>query len=190
VQTIDIAPTILDLANIPIPETYQGKSLTSILNQDGKAIRKYIFTENLWSNQFGNPRCEAVQNKKWKYIRYYHNNTFPASKKIASAIAFDIPVNKMLYKVHDEAIPIYRDYVEVPLLGEIAVYEELFDLKSDPQETNNLIYDNSLDRILNELKEACGNQLKLARGEHAPRVLRYTHDSEMERRLKISQSKN
>lgn len=58
VQTIDIAPTLLSLAGIPIPASMQGKDLSQILQGKKKAVREFLFTENLWSTKFGNPRCD------------------------------------------------------------------------------------------------------------------------------------
>jgi len=138
VQTIDVAPTLLGMAGTKVPGTYQGKDLNGLLSGEAADVRDYLFTENLWSTHFGNPRCESVQNQEWKYIRYYKNANFSASKKIEVAKAMGVPVNGMLYKVHDPDIAVYRSYVEGPLNGELAVYEELFHLSEDPGETTNV----------------------------------------------------
>jgi arylsulfatase A-like enzyme len=96
VQSIDVAPTMLSLAGIPIPEEFQGKDLSGILKGDLTPVRKYIFTENLWSSPFGNPRCEAVQDKEWKYIRYYKNNNLPATRSIEVAKQLGIDQSKLV----------------------------------------------------------------------------------------------
>ena len=178
VQTIDIAPTMLDYAGIPIPDAFQGKSLRRWIDQQGDDVHDYIFTENLWSTHFGNPRIEAVQDKNWKYIRYYKNENFPASLKIQSAKKFKLPLNKLLYTVHDDAIALYRHFAESSLQGEPPVYEELYDLKNDPDELKNVIGDASLSPVLNRLQDAWKTKLTEARGTGAPKVLRFTADSE------------
>ncbi len=114
VQSIDIAPTMLDFAGIDTPESFQGKSLRNLIQGSDQPVHEYIFTESLWSTHFGNPRIEAVQDKRWKYIRYYKNENFPAAWKIRVAKELGIPQNKMLYGVHDDAIAVYRYYVEAP----------------------------------------------------------------------------
>ncbi|MEM6829529.1 MAG: sulfatase-like hydrolase/transferase [Bacteroidota bacterium] len=48
VQSIDIAPTILDMAGFQLPDSYQGKSLVRLLNQEVPRVREYLYTENLW----------------------------------------------------------------------------------------------------------------------------------------------
>lgn len=185
VQSIDIAPTLLTMANIAIPESYQGKDLSGILAGSETAVRTFLYTENLWSTQFGNPRCEAVQDMEWKYIRYYKNENLSARKKIATAKVMGINMNSMLYKVHDPDIALYRDFVEGPLKGEQAVYEELFDLKNDPDETSNLAMEDSYTKVLEKMRAVWEKEIKMARGDHAPTVLRYTADSEAERGLII-----
>ena len=181
VQSIDIAPTMMTMAGITVPSTYQGKNLTGLLAGEEQAVRPYLYTENLWSTQFGNPRCEAVQDKEWKYIRYYKNENFSALKKIATAKQMGINTSAMLYKVHDPDIAVYRDYAEGPLNGEPAVYEELFNLKDDPKETTNLASDSNLESKLKEMREVWKKEITNARGDGFPKVLRYTADSEGER---------
>lgn len=185
VQSIDIAPTILAKAGIAIPESYQGKDISGLLSGKEKSIREMLYTENLWSTQFGNPRCESVQNLEWKYIRYYKNENFSAQKKIAIAKELGINLTSILYKVHDPDITVYRHYIESPLAGELPVYEELFNLNNDPNETTNLAGDKTHQVKLEELRNAWSQEIKSARGTGAPRILRYTSDSEAERGIAI-----
>jgi len=186
VQSIDIAPTMLTMAGIAIPDSYQGKDLTGLMAGKVSAVRTVLYTENLWSTQFGNPRCEAVQDKKWKYIRYYKNQNFSALKKIATAKAMGIDMSNMLYKVHDPDIAVYRDYIENPLQGEPAVYEELFNLQEDPNETTNLATNEIHADQLVKMRIIWEREINNSRGENAPQVLRYTSDSEAERGMVIA----
>ena len=183
VQTIDIAPTLLSLAGIPIPASMQGKDLSQILHGKEKAVREFLFTENLWSTKFGNPRCESIQNGKWKYIRYYKNENPSALNIIQAAKDMKLPLNKLLYQVNDQDIARYRYFVEAPFRGEEAVYEELFHLSKDPQETSNLIQE-ATPALLGEMKAALDQALRDARGTEAPKVLRYTQESKLEAQLK------
>lgn len=185
VQTIDIAPTLLDLAEIPIPETYQGKTLSGLLKSSNDSVRTYLYTENLWSTSFGNPRCEAVQDLEWKYIRYYKNENPSASEQIKTAKTMGIPLKNLLYKVYDKQLALYRSFVEGPLNGEAAVYEELYHLEKDPQETTNLAYDVSYQKQLQQMRGIWKKEIGYARGTSTPEVLRYTADSEAERGIVI-----
>ncbi|WP_020530265.1 sulfatase-like hydrolase/transferase [Flexithrix dorotheae] len=181
VQTIDIAPTMLAEAGIEIPASFQGKDLSGIVKGNVSPVREYLFTENLWSTHFGNPRCEAVQDKQWKYIRYYKNENLSALTKMEVAKSMNIPMKSMLYSVHDAGIAQYRYYVEASLEGEPAVYEELFHLENDPFETTNLINDPDHQAELERLRKAWERELKMARGTGSSKVLRYTTESQMEK---------
>ncbi|MGJ8659046.1 MAG: sulfatase-like hydrolase/transferase [Cellulophaga fucicola] len=177
VQSIDIAPTMLAMANISIPNTYQGKNITSLINGSKTEVREYVFTENLWSTHFGNPRCESVQDKEWKYIRYYKNNNFSATKEIKYAKQIGIPINEMLYSMHDPQIATYRDYIDSPLHREQPVYEELYNLKDDASELHNLIHKPAYKSILDNLKKQWKIEITEARGTGKAQVLRYTNDA-------------
>lgn len=52
VQTIDIAPTMLTYAEIPIPTSYQGKPLNDMIHGNDIPVREVLFTENVWSTHF------------------------------------------------------------------------------------------------------------------------------------------
>ncbi|MEP3210551.1 MAG: sulfatase-like hydrolase/transferase [Maribacter sp.] len=185
VQSIDIAPTLLAMAGIPIPNSYQGKDLSGLLRQEENSVRSYLYTENLWSTSFGNPRCEAVQNMEWKYIRYYKNENPSALQQIETAKTLGIPIKNMLYGVHDQQIVQYRLFIEGPVHGEVPLYEELFHLKKDPDETINLASDQAYLDVLQKMRYVWSKEIAYARGAEPPKVLRYTVDSEAERSLLI-----
>ncbi|MGJ8679086.1 sulfatase-like hydrolase/transferase [Paraglaciecola sp.] len=180
VQSIDIAPTMLKLAGVDVPKTMQGEDIRDAIYKGNNTQRDYVFSENLWSTHFGNPRCEAIQTQDWKYIRYYKNNNMSATRKIELAKELNIPVNKVLYGMHDNDIVVYRDYLDSSLHGEPAVYEELYDLRNDPTELVNLVEQKQHQQKLSELRKAWRPVLKEARGEGVPKVVRYTVDSQVE----------
>lgn len=185
VQSIDIAPTLLSLAGIEVPGVMQGEDFYGLLQRQGNTKRQYAFSENLWSTHFGNPRCEAIQDKEWKYIRYYQNNNLSAVKKVALAKQLGLPVGKVLYAVHDNDIAAYRHLAESSLQGEPAVYEELFHLTNDPEETTNLAKLETYQDKLNEMRKDWFPELKYARGEGPPKVNRYTIDVQLEAGKKV-----
>ena len=181
VQTIDIAPTMLQYAGINIPNSYQGKPLNDMIEGNNEPIRDYLYTENLWSTHFGNPRCESVQDKEWKYIRYYKNENISSKNVMAIAKEHNINLTKLLYGNHDPQIAVYQTYIESSVNGEPAVYEELFHLKTDPEEKNNLINNPNYTRELKNLRLAWREKINYARGEGKAKILRYTIDSKAEK---------
>lgn len=72
VLNIDIAPTMLDLAGIPIPEKMHGRSFLPILKGDSAEWRKdwlYEYYEYPW---YGNiPPFRGIRTDRYKYIFWY-----------------------------------------------------------------------------------------------------------------------
>jgi len=181
VQTIDIAPTMLQYAGINIPSSYQGKPLNNMIEGNDEPVRDYLFTENLWSTHFGNPRCESVQDKQWKYIRYYKNENISSKNVMAIAKDHNINLTKLLYGNHDPQIAVYQTYIESSVNGEPAVYEELYHLKTDPKEKNNLINNPDYSKELKIMRLAWREKINYARGDSKAKILRYTIDSKAEK---------
>ncbi len=72
---IDVPATILDYAGIPVPETYQGKSLAPIVSGKEESIgRDTILVEHLWEFEHI-PPSEGVRTKEWKYMRYINDKS-------------------------------------------------------------------------------------------------------------------
>lgn len=69
---IDVAPTILSLAHLPIPSTVQGKSLTPLLAGRKATWRDEFFCEHLLKNT-NIPQSEGIRSERWKYFRYRHH---------------------------------------------------------------------------------------------------------------------
>ncbi len=68
---LDISATIVDLAGLPVPDTYQGKSLMPIVGGEKNDIgRKDFLCEHLWDND-KIPKWEGVRTKRYVYARYF-----------------------------------------------------------------------------------------------------------------------
>jgi len=90
--SIDLAPTMLEMAGVPVPDAMQGTSLVPLVNGEKPPWRTEFFYEHLFRH--GRIPCsEAVRDETTKYIRFVDTD---------------------------------------PL------YEELYDLASDPDEAHNL----------------------------------------------------
>ncbi len=66
VSSIDIAPTLLELAGIRPAETIQGRSFASLLKTPGKEFRTYVFAEHNWHDYEAYER--SVRSKEFLYI--------------------------------------------------------------------------------------------------------------------------
>jgi arylsulfatase A-like enzyme len=70
---VDVPSTILDLAGIEIPSSYQGKTLLPVIKGE-KLDRDTILIEHLWD--FNNiPPSEGLRTKGWKYFRYVNDQS-------------------------------------------------------------------------------------------------------------------
>ncbi|MCR9292668.1 MAG: sulfatase-like hydrolase/transferase [bacterium] len=68
VGNIDMAPTILDLAGLPVPEEMDGKSLRPLLDNPSGRVRESMLLINAWGNA---PTHElTVVTEEYKYIHW------------------------------------------------------------------------------------------------------------------------
>ena len=74
---IDLAPTILAMAGIPVPDTMQGMDLQPILRDPKAKGREDWYYEHLYQTPPSRrpiPPSEGVRTDRWKYIRYIEPN--------------------------------------------------------------------------------------------------------------------
>jgi arylsulfatase A-like enzyme len=70
VLNVDIAPTILELAGLEVPQEMQGRSLVSLLRGRKPEWRTDFLCEHLFEHP-RIPKSEGVRTERWKYIRYF-----------------------------------------------------------------------------------------------------------------------
>ncbi|MBI4873807.1 MAG: sulfatase-like hydrolase/transferase [Acidobacteria bacterium] len=147
VQSIDVAPTLVDLAGLPAPAAMQGRSLAPLLRGEKVPWREYVFAENLWSTTFGNPRVESVRSADWKYIRYFATG------------------RSLFQKSEGEQARAYLSWLTASVRGLKPDYEELFHVAADPNETANLARDPKNAPMLARMREECDRQVREAKGD-------------------------
>jgi len=131
--SIDLSPTMLDLAGLPEPENIDGVSLTPLLEAPTKPVRESLSLMNFWgpdtAHSFG------VVTNSWKYLYWYSQE----DDMLATEELFDMnqdsneltnaanddsnleALNKMrnlydqhLYEINDNAVrPVYRKYKDL-----------------------------------------------------------------------------
>ena len=69
---IDLAPTVLALAGVPIPAMMQGSDLRPVLRDPTARVRTDWFYEHVYSDPTRRPipKIEGIRTERWKYIRY------------------------------------------------------------------------------------------------------------------------
>ncbi|WNC72816.1 sulfatase-like hydrolase/transferase [Thalassotalea psychrophila] len=139
VALVDIAPTLLELTNTPVPVEMQGKSLKPLMQEtQAKDVewRQEIFLENMMTIQ-NYPRMEGVRTHQWKYVRYFDK----------------------------QKDGLYEPMSVASINGEQPIYEELFDLVNDPDEINNLINEPANQKIVKQLRAKNAELVKEYRGD-------------------------
>ena len=148
ISNIDILPTLLDFAKIKIPKTIQGKSFYPlILNKDYKE-NKEIFAEKTYQEGFDPIRC--VRDNEYKLII-----NFDSDKSIR------VPADTMkggTYQTMIDKLVNARDHFE------------LYNIKLDKFENNNLAYDEKFKTIKDKLTKKIKQWMILTKDPL------YTHD--------------
>ncbi len=67
---VDIAPTILAIAGLEIPNQMQGQNLLELMNNEQEKLREDWFYEYLLSHP-NIPKSEAIRTEKYKYMKYF-----------------------------------------------------------------------------------------------------------------------
>jgi N-sulfoglucosamine sulfohydrolase len=129
VSTLDIAPTVLDLAGLQPLASFQGVSFAATLSEPDQAIRQYAFAEHNWHDYRAFER--AAFDEQFCYVRNWLANT-PGTPP---ADAVRSPTYVVMQQMHQQSslAPAHRGCFEVPRETEF-----LFDTRSDPHCINNL----------------------------------------------------
>jgi len=129
VSAIDIAPTILDYAEVEIPESFQGCSFAPVVNDPGQDFRNYVFAEHNWHDYEAHKRM--VRNKDFMYIL----NSRPLQPQMGPADAVGSPSFFELQELYarGELSAIQTDVFVVP-----RPMEELYNFQRDPLQLLNV----------------------------------------------------
>lgn len=147
VSSIDIAPTLLQIAGVEIPETIQGISFTELLERPDADFRNYVFTEHNWHDYEAYER--AVRTEDFLYIinhRPQFDNGGPIDAN-QSPSANSLRIGREA----DQLSPLQQDVFVVP-----RPTEELYDLNKDDLQANNVIADVSYQVQLDDLRSILG----------------------------------
>jgi N-sulfoglucosamine sulfohydrolase len=144
-STVDIAPTLLELAGVPIPPTLQGTSLVPIFRNPTAEVRDWVFAERDWHDYSAHERL--VRSKRWAYIW----NGYPWLPGTPPADAVRSPTHRAMTKLRDEGR--LAPEQSTPFVTPVPV-ERLFDTESDPHELRDLALDPRSSSSLRDLREA------------------------------------
>lgn len=136
VESIDIFPTLLDIAQIETPYTHFGKNFIPLIKGEKNEIRKAVFAEGGYDLR--EPQCfeTIIKNPIDPNLGiYYEKTNIPQEQPLT--VARSVMIRTLEWKL--------------VLLS--AGKEELYDLGKDPNELHNLIDSSTNEVIKNHLKE-------------------------------------
>ncbi len=144
ISLVDLAPTILEIAGVDIPEEMQGNSFYKILFDQSFPGREYIFSERNWHNC--DEHIRSVRSGQFKLI----SNAYIDLPHGTAADITNSPSWKSLYqlKIKDELTPTQKLLFQVPRPA-----FEFYDLINDPFELYNLIGSTEYQTEIEKLKK-------------------------------------
>jgi N-sulfoglucosamine sulfohydrolase len=145
VSSIDLAPTLLELAGVERPPSLQGRSFAKLFDDPAAKIREYAFAERNWHDYDADGR--AARTERFKYIR----NFDPELPNTPPADAVRSPTFQAMRRLRDAGKLPER---QMSCFIKPRPEEELYDLESDPEELRNLAGDASYAGTLKELRTA------------------------------------
>ena len=134
VSWIDILPTLVDVSGGPAPKDLDGRSFAGVLRGEQREHRDRIFTTHSGDGRMNVYPTRSVRTSDWKYIRNLHPE-FYYTTHVDLVQAAEGPAYFASWreeaKRNPAAAALLKRYHERPA-------EELYDLRADPLELNNL----------------------------------------------------
>ncbi len=148
VSSVDIAPTLLEIAGVPSHKGLEGISFLPILTDPQHRTREHVFAEDHWHDYEDHAR--SVQSENFKLISNTYND-LPATPSADAGRGLSWQAMLRLYE--KDSLNAYQ----LACFKSPRPRYELYDLESDPDELNNLIdnddYRQQKDELLSVLQQ-------------------------------------
>ncbi len=142
ISSLDLAPTLLEIAGLPPSKKFQGKSFLKLLEMPEKSFRNYVFLEQNWHDYTAHAR--AIRTNRYLYIRNNHravNREGPLDVKASPA------VTELRMGYQNQTL----NAVQAALYERVPA-EEFYDNILDSSQMINRIYDISYQKEIRKLK--------------------------------------
>jgi arylsulfatase A-like enzyme len=145
VSSVDIAPTVLELAGVKAPPTFQGQSFAHVLTNPGAKAREFAYAEHNWHDYRAFER--GVRSERYTYIR----NWLPELPGTPPADAVSSPTFQQMRTLWDQGKlnEGQRSCFVTPRQP-----EELYDVQQDPHSFHNLARDPKHRDVLERMRKA------------------------------------
>ena len=150
VSGVDLAPTVLSLAGVPVPKYMQGQAFLG--NQKSLTQRKYVFAaRDRMDTEYD--RVRMVRDQHFRYLYNYMPNQ-PYYQNIEYRLS--IPMMKEFLQLRDKN---KLDSFQMAWFKNKPA-EELYDVDNDPHELHNLVANPKYKVKLSELRNALQSWIK------------------------------
>lgn len=129
ISTVDLAPTLLDIAEVSPKEDMFGRSFKNILFDSSKRGRDYIFAERNWHDTDEYIRCIRTEKYKLIYNAYY---------ELPHGIAMDLSSSPSWYELKRLQREGKLNKEQSLQFASPRAMIEIYDLEKDPYELDNV----------------------------------------------------
>ena len=142
ISTIDLMPTLLEVAGMQPPESLYGESFIEILENPATRGREMIFAERNWHGADEHMRC--IRTEKYKLIR-----TAYTDKPLG--MGSDISTSPSWFSLQEARLKGSLTYPQSLIFQAPRPGIELYDIQEDPYEIENLAYKAGYTDIIKDL---------------------------------------
>lgn len=178
VSVIDLAPTILTMAEVPVAETMQGVSLLPIFADLSAEVRRYAFSEHNWHDYEAHGR--SVRDGQFLYIK--NNRPYLAWQGPADSVRSPSHVDLQKRRDAGQLNEAQRDVFLAP-----RPLEELYAVGEDPDQLTNLIDDPKYQADAKRLRELLASWVEATADSMPDAISRDYFDRETGERLEVEE---
>ncbi|MDA0348730.1 MAG: sulfatase [Verrucomicrobia bacterium] len=134
VSVIDLAPTIVEVAEGETSETFQGVSMLPLFTDNKAEIRQYAFSEHNWHDYEALGR--SVRTRDWLYLENFRSEQ-----------AWQGPADSVRSPSHQQLLAAFKEGKLNPVQEDVFIAprpdKELYQVNEDIYQTNNLAENDS-----------------------------------------------
>lgn len=149
VSAIDVAPTVLSVAGVDVPQTMQGVSFLPTITSPTAVVRTVAFSEHNWHDYEAHGRSVRTDNG-WLYIK----NNRPNLPWQGPADSVRSPSHVALRKARDDSTKLTDAQADIFLTPRPV--EELYYTPHDPLQVHNLASDQQYEKSLARMRMLLG----------------------------------
>lgn len=155
-SVIDLAPTILEVTGVPIPDGWYGRSFRGIFNDTALPGRTHVFAERNWHNC--DEHMRSVRTPRYKLIRN-------AYTELPLGNPADVSMSPAWYALKEKQREDLLTPAQARLFRAPRPAVELYDLENDPHELVNLAGHPEYQELVRELSQEL-DRWRTTTGDH------------------------